>query len=140
MNQMEETAKKLFDCNYFAVYNHVQMGTVERDKVSVYLDMVPESTNQYGSIHGGALFMLSDAASGMAARTDGRKYVTQQSNVYYMRGCTEGRVTATATVVKRGKTTCIIEARVTDENDKLLFMGNYSFFCTGDAALEGKQD
>ena len=85
--------------------------------------------NPFGSVHGGAFFTLADVAAGMAARTDGRGYVTQQASVQFLRAARAGRITARANVLHRGGTVCLIEVRITDEADKLLFLSTFNFYC-----------
>ena len=69
------------------------------------------------------------ACAGMAARTDGRGYVTQQASVQFLRAAKSGRVTARATVRHRGGTVCLIEVQITDEADRLLFLSTFNFYC-----------
>ena len=117
--------------NPFMSYNHIEIGHVERDHACVILDIVRDSTNIYNVVHGGAYFTMADCCAGLAARTDGRDYVTQDASVQFIRNTKSGRVTARSTVLNRGRTICLVEVSITDSADILLFHGVFSMFCTG---------
>ena len=72
--------------NLFGAYNHCRAVAVREDYAEVALDIVPESLNFQGIVHGAAYYTMADICSGMVCRTDGRRYVTQQANVQYLRG------------------------------------------------------
>ena len=116
----------------FMRYNHIEIDYVEQDRACVCLDIVRESTNSYHMVHGGAYFTMADCCAGLAAHTDGRRYVTQGASVQFVRNTGSGRVTARSVVTSRGRTLCLAEVRITDEADTLLFQGTFTMFCTGD--------
>ena len=72
---------------------------------------------------------MADCAAGIAARADGRNYVTQSAHVNFIGNLKEGTIYAKASVVKRGKRVVIIRVSVVDENDRLLMDGTYDMFC-----------
>ncbi len=129
MSSLLEASRELIESNAFANYNHIVVEDIQPDFARVTLDVVPESLNMRGFVHGGALFTLADVCSGMTARTDGRLYVTSQASSNFVRGAKEGRLTATSRVVHRGRTACLIEVEIRDEAQKLLFQGDYTYFC-----------
>ena len=71
--------------NLFATYNHIEMVMVEEDHAVFRLNIQPESKNSYGMVHGGAIYAMADNATGFAAHTDGRNYVTQTSALHFLR-------------------------------------------------------
>lgn len=73
---------------------------------------------------------MGDTAAGHAARTDGRHYVTQTSTIHYIRNVGIGHtIRADATIQHRGRATCLVDVKFTDEADRLLASGVYTFFC-----------
>ena len=82
-------------------------------------------------LHGGAYFTMADCAGGAAARSDGRRYVTLEGSIHFIRAANEGTVTAQARVRYRGGTTCLVEIDIKDETEWLLATGNFTFFCVG---------
>ena len=94
--------------NLFATYNHIEMVMVEEDHAVFRLNIQPESKNSYGMVHGGAIYAMADNATGFAAHTDGRNYVTQTSALHFLRNQSEGEIQADARVRHRGHSTCLV--------------------------------
>lgn len=115
--------------NAFVHHNYIRIAHTEPDRAQAVLDIVPESRNLYGMLHGGAYYTLADCACGYACRMDGRKYVTLQGGLNFLKGASSGRVTAQAKVRHRGKTTCLVEVEITGEGGALLAKGDFTFFC-----------
>ena len=130
MDQKElERLKEQERKNGFAVYNHIEMVLAERDHAIYRLNIRPESKNPYGMVHGGAIYTMADNATGYAAHTDGRSYVTQSSAMHFLRNQTDGIVRADARVRHRGRTTCLVDVDILGEGEKLLATGEFTYFC-----------
>lgn len=129
MKDITQNIQSKQTANAFAVYNHLELVSVEPDRVVYRLTIRPESRNPQGFVHGGALCTLADNAAGAAAHTDGRTYVTQANTMYYLANRAGGTVYATGTVLHRGRATCLARADITDEEGKLLCTGEFTFFC-----------
>ena len=63
--------------NPFARLAGIHIQLLERDHAVLEVQLRPELLNPLGAVHGGLLFTLADCCSGVTARTDGRRYVTQ---------------------------------------------------------------
>lgn len=72
---------------------------------------------------------MADNATGYAAHTDGRSYVTQSSAMHFLRNQTDGVVRADARVRHRGRTTCLVDVDILGEGEKLLATGEFTYFC-----------
>lgn len=118
--------------NPFPKYNHIQLSVLEEDHVEVYVDLKPESMNYAGAVHGGLLFTMADFCAATTARTDGRKYVTLDAEVHYLKNVKEGRITARSRVVHRGRTSVLVDVNVCSEDEKLLFTARVTMFCVGE--------
>lgn len=129
--EMLKNEKEIQARNPFGVYNHCEVVDVQEDYAEVSLQIVPESLNFRGTVHGGTYFTMADVCSGMVCRTDGRVYATQQANVQYVRAVSAGRLTGRGTVIHRGRTSCLVEVRITTEEGKLAFVGTFLFHCIG---------
>ena len=129
MSDLLNTARPLIEANAYANHTGVVVRDIQPDFAECTLEVTPETMNPFGSVHGGAFFTLADVAAGMAARTDGRGYVTQQASVQFLRAAKQGTITARARVLHRGGTVCLIEVRITAEADKLLFLSTFNFYC-----------
>ena len=120
------------NANEFVKYNHIVMDDIELSGATAHIDIVPESCNVIGVAHGGAHFTLADTCAAYTARADGRQYVTQQSNYYFLKGVKSGRITARGKVIKRTRKFCIIDVDVTDESGELVSKGTFDYYCIAD--------
>ena len=79
--------------------------------------------NAIGTLHGGVMCELADAAMGTAFATtceEGDSYATVELKCNYLRPVWKGLLTATAWVVSRGKTMGLSECEVRDDQNKLI--------------------
>ena len=79
--------------------------------------------NVMGTLHGGVLATLADSAMGFAFATTlapDESFATLEMKISFLRPVWRSTLTAAATVVQRGKTTGLVECRVTDERDRLI--------------------
>ena len=124
--------------NAFMLHNYIELESVEKDRAVFKLDIRPESCNPYGMVHGGAIYTLADNATGTAAHSDGRYYVTQTSALHFLRNQSRGTVRATAWVRHRGKSTVLTAVDITGEDGKLLATGEFTFFCVDKSLMDQK--
>ena len=122
--------------NFFAAYNHIEPEFVEPDHAVFKLKIRPESKNPYGIVHGGAIYTMADNATGYAAHTDGRNYVTQTSSLHFLRNQPEGEIQADARVRHRGRSTCLVAVDILGEDETLLATGEFTFFCVDMKMME----
>ena len=120
--------------NAFMDYNFIKVTEVSLDRVVASLEIRPETRNPYGVAHGSALYAMADNATGIAAHTDGRSYVTQSSNMYFLSNRKEGAIRAEANVIRRGRATCLVGVEITDADGKLLASGTFVHFCVDQTA------
>ncbi len=79
--------------------------------------------NPMGTVHGGIIGDLADAAFGGAMATalaDGETFTTLDLHVRFFRAVREGRLTAEAELVRRGKNTVYLECEVIDSDGELV--------------------
>lgn len=89
----------------------------------------PEDLNPLNVPHGGIYFSMADTACGSAMASHGHMAVTMNASYHFFRSANLGDVlTAEATEVKSGKTVCVYEARVSDQNGLLLGTGTFTFY------------
>jgi uncharacterized protein (TIGR00369 family) len=94
--------------------------------------------NPMGTVHGGILCDLADAAMGMtwaAGLEDGETFTTVELKVSFLRPVFRGRLIAEARVVQRGRTIGLVECDVRDAAGKLVArVGSTCLTLRGDAA------
>ena len=89
----------------------------------------PEDANPLGVTHGGVYFSLADTAGGSAMASHGYMAVTVNCTYNFMRSARIGdTLTAEAYEVKSGKTICVYDIRVTDQNGTLMGTGTFTFY------------
>ena len=102
------------------------------------MDTDERHANPMGTLHGGILCDIADAAMGMAfAATleDGESFTTLELKINYLKPVWKTKLTATARVVKRGRTVGLVEADVTDEaGDLVARVSSTCLVLRGDAA------
>lgn len=79
--------------------------------------------NPMGTLHGGILCDLGDAAMGCAVATtleEGQSYTTVELKINFFKPVWEQRLTATGRVVKRSRRLAYTEADVVDEKGSLV--------------------
>ena len=138
LEQLRQRTEERLKKNGFMIHNYIQLESVEKDRAVFKLDIRPESCNPYGMVHGGAIYTMADNATGTAAHSDGRNYVTQTSALHFLRNQAAGTVRATAWVRHRGKSTVLTAVDITGEGGKLLATGEFTFFCVDKALMDQK--
>ena len=91
--------------------------------VRAEMDAGPQHHNPMGTVHGGVLCDLADAAMGTAfAATldEGESFTTMDLQARYFQAVREGHLVARARVVQRGKNAGFVEADVTDAEERTL--------------------
>ena len=102
MNELQAKTKVRLETNTFMNHNFMELEFLEPDHAIFKLEIREESRNTFGMVHGGALYSLADNATGCAAHTDGRNYVTQGSSFNFLRNQPSGTIYADAKVRHRG--------------------------------------
>jgi uncharacterized protein (TIGR00369 family) len=100
-----------------------RMVEVKPDAVTMEMDAGQQFANPMGTLHGGILCDLADAAMGMALATglvDGETFTTLELKINFLKPVWTSRLTAAGTVVKRGKTVSMGECDVTDGDRNLV--------------------
>jgi uncharacterized protein (TIGR00369 family) len=97
--------------------------------------------NVMGTLHGGVLATLADSAMGFAFATtlaSDESFATLEMKISFLRPVWRSTLTASATVVQRGRTTGLVECRVTDERDRLIAHATSTCLVLRGAQAEGR--
>jgi uncharacterized protein (TIGR00369 family) len=79
--------------------------------------------NPMGTLHGGILCDIADAALGVAwasELTEGETFTTLDLKINFLKPVWEAKITAEAQVIKRGKTVGLAECHLRDEKGDLI--------------------
>ena len=97
--------------------------SVAEGKAVFELQAGPQHANPMGTLHGGVLCDVADAAMGVAYAStlgEGETFTTLELKINFLRPFRNGTLTATARVVKSGRTIGLSECDVTDPEGRLI--------------------
>ena len=89
----------------------------------VELEAGPQHANPMGTLHGGILCDIADAAMGMALASllaEGETFTTLELKINFLRPFWNGRLRALGRVVRPGRTISLVECDVLDDQDRLV--------------------
>src|SRR5436853_329725 len=92
-------------------------------RATVVLEAGPQHANPMGTLHGGILCDIADAAMGMAFASTlapGESFTTVELKVSFFRPIWQAQLRAEGTVVQRGRTIGYVECDITDEENRLV--------------------
>jgi uncharacterized protein (TIGR00369 family) len=99
------------------------MDSVEPGRAVFRLEADERHANPMGTLHGGILCDIADAAMGCAWGSTlgpGESYTTVELKINYMRPVWKATLTAEGRVIGGGRTVGLTECRVTDEKGRLV--------------------
>jgi len=115
----------------FYRWSGMAIADAEEGSVTLALELADHHLNIQRVAHGGVIATLADAAMGLSLRSalePGRRHVSVEIGVHYLRPVTRGRVRAIGRAVRIGREIAYAQADVVDGNDRLLARadGTYS--------------
>ncbi len=97
--------------------------SIENGQAVAEFEASERHANPMGTLHGGALCDVADAAMGMAFSStlqDGESFTTLELKINFLKPVWKEKLRANARVVKSGKTIGLVECDVLDEKDQLV--------------------
>jgi uncharacterized protein (TIGR00369 family) len=121
----------------------IGIDVVERGEGETVFKLEAEErhSNPMGTIHGGILCDLADAAMGMAFFTtleDGETFTTLELKINYLRPFWTGTLLAYGKVVSRGKTIGLTECRILDDQNRLIAHATSTCMALRGAMAQGR--
>ena len=96
---------------------------VESGRVVVELAADERHANPMGTLHGGVLCDIADAAMGMAYASrleDGESFTTLELKINFLKPVWRARLRAVGTVIKMGRTVGLVECEIFDDKPSLV--------------------
>jgi uncharacterized protein (TIGR00369 family) len=96
---------------------------VSEGHATVTLEAGPQHSNPMGTLHGGILCDIADAAMGIAYAStlaEGETFTTIELKINFLKPIWNAKLTAEGRVVKRGRTVGLTECDITDEKGSLV--------------------
>jgi uncharacterized protein (TIGR00369 family) len=100
-----------------------RLTSIQPGEAVVELETDERHANPMGTLHGGILCDIADAAMGLAyAATleDGETFTTLELKINFLKPVWKAKLRAVARVVKRGRTIGMVECDVTDDKESLV--------------------
>lgn len=100
-----------------------QLTAIEEGRALVELQAGPQHANPMGTLHGGILCDITDAAMGLAFASglaEGESFTTIELKINYLKPIWSAKLRAEGRVVKRGRTVGLVECDVFDEKNSLV--------------------
>jgi 1,4-dihydroxy-2-naphthoyl-CoA hydrolase len=101
----------------------ISLESATADEVVGGFEWAAERCTAGGVLHGGALMALADSVGAVCAflgLPEGATTATTSSTTHFLRAVREGRVTATARPVHRGRTQVVVRTDLTDDSGRLV--------------------
>ncbi|MCA9694958.1 MAG: PaaI family thioesterase [Myxococcales bacterium] len=115
----------------------IEFEAAERGRARFALEAGRQHHNPMGTVHGGILSDLADAAMGMAMATTlepGESFTTLELKISFLRPVFSGRLLADAQIVHAGRTIRVAECTVADADGRVVARSSSTLM-----ALRGEQ-
>lgn len=100
-----------------------ELVAIEPGSAVIELQASEVHRNPMGTLHGGILCDIADAAMGIAYASnlnDGETFTTLELKINFLKPIWNARLRATSRVVKQGRTVGLVECDITDETGTLV--------------------
>jgi len=97
--------------------------SIEPGTAVIACDVTESHRNPMGTLHGGILCDIADAAMGMAYASnlnEGESFTTLELKINFLKPVWNAHLNATGRVIKQGRTIGMVECDVTDEKGSLV--------------------
>lgn len=94
--------------------------------------IVNKHTNLYNIAHGGALASFADTCMGVACATTGKKVVTLEMNMNFIKGAVpQLELRGIGEIIHNGKSTIVAEGKILDSQNNMIATARGTFYVTG---------
>jgi uncharacterized protein (TIGR00369 family) len=141
MSTMLERIRKMIESDEpimpFAALLGFSVKSVELGRAVIEFEMKEHHANPLGTLHGGVLCSIADTAMGVAFSTlleEGESLATLELKINYLKPIWKGKVLAVGKIVKKGRTTGLVECDVLNESEQLVARASSTYM-----AISGTQ-
>ena len=121
-----------YESNPYVLFLRIAIAELSENEAILTMPVATEHTNLFGVAHGGALASLADTAMGVACATTGKKVLTIDMNMNFIRSAlVDTPLKAVGRVIHNGRHTLVAEAEIVDGAGQLLLKSRGTFFTTG---------
>lgn len=131
--QLKDYINKTYEINALVNLLDMKIEEIGIGKAVLSMKISPaKHTNLYKMVHGGALASLADTVMGVVCATVGKRVITLDMNINYIKNIGPGETTfAVGKILHNGNKTMVVDAELFNETDNLLVKARGTFFVTG---------
>ena len=124
----QDKIKLMNSCSGFNMHNGIVISDISDELCVVEGELKPQAMNPLGMAHGGFVYTLCDVAAGALVGQNGGEFVTLSANMSYLRPSQGTRLRAEGRLLKKGRTVCVVDTFVYDDQDRLTARGNFEIY------------
>lgn len=133
----EEIRKFRNENNEFAKYLGIVTTKIQPGYAIGEMPVQKHHQNAIESVHGGCLFALADTIGGAAAASRGDRMTTVSGSFHYLLPAIDCNVLiAAAQETKYGKKLAVYEVEISDEQERLIAKGTFTYFNLGELVIK----
>jgi uncharacterized protein (TIGR00369 family) len=120
----------------------LKLSTPADGRAIVEFEATERYANPMGTLHGGVLCDVADAAMGAAYRstlTDGESFATLELKINFLRPVWKAKLRAEASMVRAGKIVGLVECDIFDEQRRLVARASSTCMTLRGELAEGRQ-
>jgi len=120
MDYLERARREFTGDVYATKTTGIVIEAADRDYAKCSLELTSAHMNAAGVAMGGAIFTLADFTFAVASNSETMNTMSLTSSITYLSAAKGGKLTAEASCVRSGRTTCYYIITVTDEDGKVI--------------------
>jgi uncharacterized protein (TIGR00369 family) len=117
------------------------MTGVRAGRATIEFEATERHANPMGTLHGGVLCDIADAAMGVAYKStlkDGETFTTLELKINFLRPVWNGKLRARAKIVRAGKVVGLVECDIVDEQERLVARASSTCMTLGGDRASGR--
>ena len=115
-----DEARAFFSNDRFATENGMTLDELDGKHSVTSVTLAARHRNAIGGVMGGVIFTLADFAFASLTNDKKRKVVAQQVSINYLNATKGGKLVATATYKKDGRSSCVVNVDVVDDTSRAI--------------------
>jgi len=129
---LENYLKETYQTSILENFLDFQIDEILLGKVIYKTKIINKHCNIYGYVHGGTLASIADVVMGVSCVTLGKRIVTTDLSISYIKNVREGSIiTAVGEVISDGNNIMRAVCKIFDESQELLVQAQASYFVIG---------
>ncbi len=134
--EIERIMAEAVETNNFIEYIGLKLENCAAGKLEMSMTVEPTTSNGYGTIHGGALASLMDTCLGLACFTLGKRVVTEDMHINYLKAIKTGdKITAKAEVIHNGAKIVTVQGIAVNSREQVVCQSTANFYVIGAVTL-----